>query len=65
MTRTVEKLLDTFDRLPEPEQREVASEILRRFGRIAVDPVSNDELILSAENLFLEIDQREETNDRT
>jgi hypothetical protein len=43
MTRTVEKLLDTFDRLPEPEQREVASEILRRFRRIAVDPISNDE----------------------
>ncbi|MEK6410122.1 MAG: hypothetical protein AABN34_24620 [Acidobacteriota bacterium] len=59
MTRTVQQLLDTFDRLPEPEQREVASEILRRFRRIAVDPISNDELILSAENLFLEIDQRE------
>jgi hypothetical protein len=59
MTRTVQQLLDTFDGLPEPEQREVASEILRRFGRVAVDPISNDELILSAENLFLEIDQLE------
>jgi hypothetical protein len=65
MTRTVQELLDTFDRLPEPEQREAASEILRRFRRITLDPLSDDELILSAENLFLEIDQREETNDRT
>jgi hypothetical protein len=65
MTRIVQNLLETFDRLPEPEQREVASEILRRFRRIAVDPISTEELILSAENLFLEIDQQEESNDRT
>jgi hypothetical protein len=65
MTRTVQELLDTFDRLPEPEQREAASEILRRFRRIALDPMPDDELTLTAEDLFLELDQREEVNDRT
>lgn len=65
MTRTVKELLVTYDRLPEPEQREAASEILRRYRRIAVDPISDNELILAAEDLFLELDRREEANDRT
>ena len=64
MTHEVRELLDTFDHLPEAQQREAASEILRRVQRLTFDPMSDDELLLSAEGLFLELDQREDANER-
>jgi hypothetical protein len=65
MTHEVEHLLNTFDHLPEAQQREAASEILRRVQRLTLDPMSDDELLLSAEALFLELDRREEANERS
>jgi hypothetical protein len=65
MTHEVEALLDTFDHLPEAQQQEAASEILRRVQRLTFDPMSDDELVRSAEGLFLELDRREEANDRS
>lgn len=59
MTHEVEHLLDTFDHLPEAQQREAASEILRRVQRLTFDPMSDDELLLSAEGLFLELNKDE------
>jgi hypothetical protein len=65
MTHEVEALLDTFDHLPEAQQQEAAFEILRRVQRLTFDPMSDDELVLSAEGLFLELDRREEANGRS
>jgi hypothetical protein len=65
MTQAVEELLETFDHLPEAQQREAASEILRRVQRLTLDPMSDAELLISAEALFLEIDRREDANERT
>lgn len=65
MTHEVEALLDTFDHLPEAQQQVAASEILRRVQRLTFDPMSDDELVLSAEGLFLELDRREEANERS
>jgi hypothetical protein len=62
MTRSVEDLLDTFDRLPDDEKREAASEILRRIRRLEFGPISDNELIVSAEELFLDLDRREEAD---
>ena len=45
MSRTVEELLNSFDRLPEAEQREAASEILRRIRGLSIDPISDEEII--------------------
>jgi hypothetical protein len=64
MTRSVQELLNHFDRLPEAEKREAASEILQRVRRLDLDPISDDDLILSAEEMFLELDRREEANER-
>jgi len=64
MTHAVEELLDTFDHLPEAQQREAALEILRRVQRLALDPMSDHELLLSAEGRFLELDRREDANER-
>lgn len=64
MTHEVEELLDTFDHLPEAQQREAASGIPRRVQRLTFDPMSDAELLLSGEGLFLELDRREDANER-
>lgn len=64
MTRSVQELLDSFDHLAEVEQREAASEILRRVQRFTFDPPSDHELILTAEQLFEDLDHQEESNER-
>jgi hypothetical protein len=63
MTRSVQELLNHFDRLAEADKREAASEILQRVRRLDLDPISDDDLILSAEEMFLELDRREEANE--
>lgn len=59
MSTPAQEIIESFDRLPESEQREVATEILRRTLSLEVPPLSDDELVLSAEELFLELDRRE------
>ncbi len=57
-------MLDTFDLMPEAEQKEFAAEILRRTLSLEYEPLSDEELTLNAEQLFLELDQRAAVNDR-
>lgn len=64
MTRSVQELLKAFDQLPDPEKREATTEILRRVRRYDSGAVADDALILSAEELFLELDQREAIDER-
>ena len=59
MGTPAENLIATFEQLPDPEKREVAAAILRRILHVEFPPVSDDELILSAEETFLELDRRE------
>jgi hypothetical protein len=51
------EIIGSFDHLPEDEKREVASEILRRTIELELAPLTDDELVLNAEALFLELDQ--------
>jgi hypothetical protein len=62
MSTTASEILESFDHLAEDEKREVASEILRRTIELELPPLTDDELVLNAEALFLELDQRELTN---
>jgi hypothetical protein len=64
MTQSVKNLLDHFDSLPEAEKREALSEILRRIRSIDFEPPSDEELVLSAEETFLELDRREAADER-
>jgi hypothetical protein len=57
MTSSVQQFLDSFDLLPEAEKRELALEILRRTISFDMPALSDEELVLSAEELFLELDQ--------
>lgn len=59
---TVRDLLQSFDSLSEADKKEVASEILRRSASFDLRPLSDEELIVNAEQLFLELDRQESTN---
>lgn len=59
MGTPAENVIATFDRLPDEEKQAVATAILRRTLQIDFPPVSDDELVLSAEETFLQLDRRE------
>ncbi len=63
MSTIVEEILDSFDHLSEAEKRELASEIIRRTIEMSFPPLTDEEFVLNAEALFLELDQRESVND--
>jgi hypothetical protein len=63
MTALVQELLNTFDRLTETERRELTLEILKRVVNLDFPPLSDEDLVLSAEELFLELDKPEATHE--
>jgi hypothetical protein len=62
MNAPVQELLNTFDNITESEQREIALEILKRVTHLDFPPISEEELVINAEELFLELDEREAGN---
>lgn len=63
MNAPVQELLSTFDNLTETEQREIALEILKRVTHLDFPPISDEELVLNAEALFLELDEQEASHE--
>jgi hypothetical protein len=59
MNRTPQQLLDSFEKLPETEKQQVAIEILRRTLSLEVSPLTEEELTLNAEAIFLSLDAAE------
>ncbi|HEY7546587.1 MAG TPA: hypothetical protein VID27_16980 [Blastocatellia bacterium] len=59
MSTSAQNILDSFERLPDSEKLEVASEIIRRTAGLKLPPLSDEELTITAEELFLELDKRE------
>ena len=53
MTAQVQEILHSFELLPEGDKREVAAEILRRSLAMASPPLSDEDLIISAEGAFV------------
>ena len=53
---TTQHILDAFDLLSVAEKQAVTCEILRRMRDVDLPPLSDEELVLSAEALFLELD---------
>jgi hypothetical protein len=60
MTITTQEILSTFDTLPDAEQVEVAVAILRRLIDLDFSPLTDEDLALNAEALFLALEQEEE-----
>jgi hypothetical protein len=59
MNTAVENILDSIERLSDLEKRELLSEIMRRTVSLDVLPLTDEELVLIAEESFLELDKRE------
>lgn len=59
MTALAQEILNNFDRLPDTEQLEIALEILRRVINFDFPPLTDEDLTLNAEELFLTLDQQE------
>ena len=59
MGTPAENLIATFKLLPDTEKQKVASAILRHTLQIEFPPVTDEELVLSAEETFLQLDRGE------
>jgi hypothetical protein len=59
MTALAQEILNSFDRLPDAEQLEIALAILRRIIHFDFPPLTDEDLTLNAEELFLALDQQE------
>jgi hypothetical protein len=59
---TSSQLLDAFDLLSAADKQLVTCEILRRMQDVDLPPLADEEMVLSAEALFLELDSREATD---
>jgi hypothetical protein len=58
MSATVQRLLDSFDALPDADKHQAAVEILRRFTGDLGD-LSEDSLVEAADELFHTLDEEE------
>lgn len=58
MTAAVQRLIATFDALPDAEKHEAAVEILRR-APFAEGDLTETELVSAADALFLALDEEE------
>lgn len=59
MTTSVQEFLNNFDSLTESDKIDIAIEILKRVIQLEFQPLSDEDLALNAEQLFLELDQEE------
>jgi hypothetical protein len=59
MTETAKRLLNSFEALAETERCEVAVEILRRTPLVDHPGPQEAELLWAADQVFLELEQRE------
>jgi hypothetical protein len=59
ITTLVEELLETFNCLTDSERLDIVLEILKRTADLDFSPLSDEDLVLSAEELFLELDEQE------
>lgn len=63
MSALAEEILKNFDKLSNPEQLEIAREILRRIVDLDFPALADEELVLNAEELFLALDQEEASHE--
>jgi hypothetical protein len=59
MSHAVVNLLSEFERLGEAERSEVAAEILRRVLDVETPMLRDEELLMLADQVFLELEERE------
>jgi hypothetical protein len=61
MTQAAQKLLEQFDALQEGDRAEVLAELLRRVAVSPHDLPEPDDLVAAADQIFVELDRREQS----
>ena len=61
MTQATLKLLDEFETLPDDDRAELVAELLRRTAFEPHDLPQHDDLVTSADRLFVELDRHEQS----
>lgn len=61
MTAAGKHIVEDFRELPDSEKREVLADLLQISRDLEYPQVSDEELVASAEQIFLEYDRREST----
>ena len=64
MTTAVQAILRSFEKLADPDKRAFATEVMRRYLHLELPPLSDQDLVENAEELFSELDRREEGDAR-
>lgn len=59
MTKAAQRLIHSFETLPEEDRRSVVVEILRLTVVEDHPPLDEAELVLAADQVFLDLDRRE------
>ncbi len=59
MTAQVRDILQSFDMLPEIDRRELATEIIKRSLAMKEPPLTDEQLVVATEEVFLELDRSE------
>ncbi|MCT7958060.1 hypothetical protein [Laspinema palackyanum] len=59
MNTLAQEILKNFDDLPKTEQQAIAVEILNRVINFDVPPLTDEDLVLNAEELFLALDEQQ------
>ena len=59
MTQAARHLIESFEALPEPDKQSVVVEILRRAIPDHYSTLEDEDLLLAADQVFLELDRRE------
>lgn len=59
MTDAAKTVIEAFEALDQPEREEVAAEILRRVHLLEHASPDDRELLLAADQIFLELERRE------
>ncbi len=62
MEKAARHLLESFDALPEADQREVLAVLLRRAAEMPFPFPGDEELLLATDQVFQELDRREATD---
>lgn len=60
MTAAAEHIIEDFEALPEPEKREVLVKLLQIASHLDYGPISDEELLASADEVFVAFDREEE-----
>ena len=61
MTQATRRLLDEFDTLPDEDRAEFVAELLCRAALAPHDLPQDDDLVASADRLFVELDRHEQS----